>query len=107
MKQQHISRAGRKAQIVLTLFDDDSMDLTRVVSAYGIAKAIGMKPSTHVKSICEELVKTKWLQSMQRTDFWGRLMTYYCLTTDAVQLLLERPQEVERGLNIVKSWFEQ
>jgi len=107
MKQTHVSRVGRYAQIIMALYAVDDMNLTRVLSAYGIAKSLDMKPSTHVKKMCKDLEQQGYLLSMERLDFWGRVMTYYYLKTEVVDELLKLSGSRDEHLKVVKSWFEQ
>lgn len=106
MKQQHISRAGRKAQIMLSIFERLSTETNPVFTPYAIAKELGIKPSTHVKKIVNELVSDGWLNQREQQDLWGRTKYVVWLTTDAFNLLMDTFETGNNNLKFVKSWFE-
>lgn len=107
MKQTHVSRAGRKAQIIKEIFDKTVTTEYSSSTAYSIAKMVGLAPSSHVKKIVNELAEAGWLNSENRSDFWGRTTVYYWLTNDAYKLLADMWAHGHDSWKILKSEFEQ
>lgn len=107
MKQQHISRAGRKAQILMNVFERTAGDTAPICTAYSIANGIGLKPSTHVRKLINELVDAGWLNQREQHDLWGRKSILHWLTTDAYEVVREQYAQGGNKLAKIKSWFEQ
>jgi hypothetical protein len=107
MKQRHVSRAGRKAQIITEMFARSEGVEYPAAAAYSIAKMIGLAPSTHVKKMVVELADQGWLNSQEKEDFWGRKMVYYWLTDEAYKLMSEIEEQGRHGWKILKTGFEQ
>ncbi len=107
MKQTHVSRAGRKAMIIMNVFDRTAGDTMPICTRYSIAKGIGLAPSTHVKKIVDELVQDGWLNEHEVTDLWGRKSTRLWLVKDANELLRDTVFSGNYNLKFVKAWFEQ
>lgn len=106
MKQTHISRAGRKAQILYTLYSQSETDFYIGLSLWMLAKSIDMKYSSHLKAIADELVADFWLQAVGIQKQNGKYVTCYQLTVTAYELI----DEVQKGKIIdwqsLKGWFE-
>lgn len=106
MKQSHMSRAGRKAQIVMGLFDRMIGSPLGQMTSYAIAREIGLAPSTHVKKMLIELEQERWVIGREQCDLFGRTSTLYRLTVEAYDLMLDTYGKYGDTFVFVKSWFE-
>lgn len=107
MKQTHISRAGRLAQIVMHIYEQTAEAQSVIFTPYAIAKGIGLKPSTHATKLVRELIETGWLNEQEAVDMFGRKTTQVWLTGDAFKLIEDAYADGKASLRFVKEWFEQ
>lgn len=106
MKQNHISRAGRLAQIIMHIYEQTAEAQPVIFTPYSIAKALGMRPSTHVTKMIHELTQIGWLNEVEQPDLFGRKSTRVWLTGDAFKLLEDAYSDGKGNLKFVKEWFE-
>lgn len=106
MKQTHVSRAGRKAQILMAIYEDTAEAKPFIFTPYFIAKRLELAPSTHIAKIVAELAEAGWLNQEHVSDLWGRKVTRVWLTGEAFRLLEDAYAEGKGNLKFVKSWFE-
>lgn len=80
MKQRlNYSREVRAAMIVIAFAIEIQQGRINEMTAYAIAKKLGMRPSTHLNSILREMVASGQLDTYTRPNK-GRWTTwYYCL----------------------------
>lgn len=107
MKQIHVSRAGRKAQIMRSVYLAQVTGLPPYATPYFVAKDIGMKPSTHVKKIINELVSDAWLTENVQADLWGRKTYHLRVTSDAWELISDLYARDGECLTGLTRGFEQ
>lgn len=107
MKQIHVSRAGRKAQIIMHIYERTAGDTMPICTAYSIAKGIGLTPSTHVRKLLNELATEGWLNQREQMDLFGRKSILLWLTTDAHNLMNQTQENNVIDWKTVKDWFEQ
>lgn len=106
MSQVHNSRAGRAAKIIM-MFEPNSVAWPAwKLTPYRIAKNMGMKPSTHVRSICENLVGLGWLQETRELHRPGVEKREYTLTRAAYEWINARRDEKRIEEKDLVEWFE-
>jgi len=83
---QNYSRAERKQQVIQTLILRIKRGSGAEITMYKLARALGLKPSTHFTNILNEVVKEGFLWKRElvgRPDKWNTF--YYSLTSDYVR----------------------
>lgn len=106
MKQTHISRAGRKAQVLWALYSGSFRESKKAMSAYGLAQFQQMKYSTHQRKIVQELVDDGWLVTWSIKNGVLGLKAMYELTDAAYDLIFDTIQISNDPFESMKSWFE-
>jgi len=107
VKQTHVSRAGRKAQIVLAIFEHMATSVHGRTTAYQVAKEIGMAPSTHIRKMINELIDSGWINEQIVTDIFGRSARLIWLTNDAYKLASDMAAAGVNSWKVLKKEFEQ
>jgi len=95
MSIQNHSRAERKVQIKMTIVQSMIRGQGDELTAYRIARAIGMKPSWHVTQLCAELCAEGKLKCRVDPGKSNRWKTYwYSLADGATIELREKKRSV-------------
>ncbi len=85
MSLQNYSRADRKKQIIMMIALSTARGKGDELTAYRIARAIGMQPSMHVMRILAEMVVEGKLQCRMITDRSGRWDTFMYRLSDSIK----------------------
>jgi hypothetical protein len=77
------------------------------MSAYAIAKYLGMKPSSHVKKMLDEVLETGWISYTEMIDLFGKRRCYYYLPPHIFEMIYNLNMSMSGRLNVMKRWFEE